>query len=58
MSNSTPTEPSSEQIIVKMNPKGLHASKDALFLVRLFARMCQQEKMDGAERNRAAMHAC
>jgi len=58
MTNSTPpSNTSSTQRIVEMKRKALHASGDALFLVRLFARMCQQGQLRGTELHATAMHA-
>ena len=39
--SSTPTQ-NPKQHVVEMKKKALHASSDALFLIRVFARTCQQ----------------
>lgn len=59
MSNSTPTSIThSKQRVVEMKRKAFHASSDALFLVRMFARMCQQSHISGTDLHATALHAC
>ena len=42
MGNFTPSSPPQKKHVVEMKRKALHASSDALFLIRVFARTCQQ----------------